>query len=298
MNQAMQVFLGSMFGDGNLFPNKGKLVNYSEMHSLKQKDYVLWKMKLMSKKFNFAGSPYIFNKYDKRTKKEYPTIKINSSESKKLDKYYRIFYKNGVKIVPKEFLYKLNKLGLAVWYQDDGTYHYGSYTCSIASNKFNYREHLLIKKFLKNNYNLECTITKKDDGFSIFFIRKNANKFLKIIEPFIHRSMLYKLGHLKELNKGRIVIAKNLISKNKKAYYLIHKEKIINYQKRYRKKNKEKISIRNKLYRINHIDKIREQRRKYYKLNRVRVLKRNRSFWHKNKTVINERKRLKRLKNG
>ena len=290
MNQAMQVFLGSMFGDGNLFPNEGKHVHYSEMHSLKQKAYVLWKMSLISKMFNFAGSPYIFNKYDKRTKKEYPTIKINSSDSQKLKKYYKIFYKNRVKIVPRGFLYKLNKLGLAVWYQDDGTYHYGSYTCSIASNKFNYNEHLLIKQFLKEKYNLDCTITKKDDGFSIFFIRRNADKFLRIVRPHIHNSMLYKIGHLNELNKDKIIEVKKIISKNKKEYYLNHKEKIINYQEVYRKANKEKIAIRAKIYNTKNRERIIEGRRRYYKLNRDRILEENRVYRHKHKNMISERK--------
>lgn len=246
MNQAIQVFIGSLFGDGNLFLNNGKYVNYSEIHSLKQKDYLLWKMKLMSKLFNFAGSPYIFNKYDKRTKKEYPTIKINSSDSKKLEKYYKIFYKKGIKIIPKTYLYNLNKLGLAILYQDDGTYHYGNYRCSIATDNFSYKEHILIKEFLKEKFNLDFTVSKKEKKFCVLFNRKNSDKFLKIVESYIHKSMIYKLGHLNPFNKEKIIKAKERISKNKKEHYRKNRRKIINYQKEYRKNNPEKIRQQNR----------------------------------------------------
>jgi len=237
MNKPLQVFIGSLLGDGNLFLNKGQYANYSEMHSLNQKSYLLWKMKLMSKLFNFAGSPYIFNKYDKRTKKEYPTIKINSSDSKKLKKYYKIFYKKGRKTVPKTYLYKLNGLGLAVLYQDDGTYHYGGYTCTIYTDKFNYKENSLIKKFLQDKYRIKCVICYRKYGYYLFLKREETNKFLKVIKKYIHPSIRYKLGHLYEPNNPKIINSLDLISKYKKKYYLKNKKRILNYQKQYRIKN-------------------------------------------------------------
>ncbi len=298
MNQVMQVFIGSMFGDGNIFPNEGRHHAYSEIHSLKQKEYLLWKMKIMSKEFNFANSPYIFDTYDKRTKRFYHHIKINCSNKEKLEKYYKTFYKNGRKIIPKLYLYGLNKLGLAIWYQDDGTYHYGSYTCSIATNRFTYKENLLIKHFLKEKYNLNCIVCHKEDGYYLFFKRKDAEKFLNFIKNDIIHSMKYKLGHLEPLNRVKLIKAKETVSKNKKIYYKDNKEKILNYQKQYRKENKEKIYFRAKRYNLKNRNRINEQRKKYYRLNRVRILERNRMYWHKNSKLLNERKRMRKLENG
>ena len=293
MNQAMQVFLGSMFGDGSLYPYKGGRIGYTEMHSLKQKDYLIWKMKIMSKRFNFANSPYIFNKYDKRTKKIYPSIKIDSSEWRKLKKYYQIFYKDGRKVIPIRLLYKLNKLGLAIWYQDDGYYGYGKYTSVFSTDAFNYKEVLIIMKFFKNKFGIESRLVRKGDAYNFEFDRDNTEKFLKLIRDYIHPIMTYKLGHLDKNNKSRIIRAKKVISKNKHLYYLNNKEKIINYQKKYRKENKEKISVRSRLYNIKNKDKIKERRRRYYNLNREMILKRNRIYRLENKNTINERRRLK-----
>ena len=238
MNKAMQVFIGSLLGDGNIFSTKEGYISYSEIHSLKQKDYLLWKMNLMSELFNFAGSPYKFKTYDKRTKKEYGHIKINASDTKNLKKYYEEFYSNKKKVIPKEFLYKLSELGLAVWYQDDGNYNYGGYRCSIATEGFSYEEHLLIKGFLEGKYGIICEIYKKGKQFYIGFNRKESEKFLKLISSYIHKSMVYKLGHLDSSNEDKIVRAKKNVSKNKKIYYIKNREKIINYQREYRKNKK------------------------------------------------------------
>ena len=49
----------------------------------------------------------------------YYQLSASSSEYvKKLDK---IFYPNGVKIYPKDAVFKLTPLGYAMWYADDGT---------------------------------------------------------------------------------------------------------------------------------------------------------------------------------
>jgi len=294
MNKEMQVFIGSLLGDGNLFLKDGKYVSYNEMHSLNQKDYLLWKMRLMSKILNFAGSPYIFNKYDKRTKKEYSTIKINSSDSKKLKKYYNFFYKKGIKIVPRELLYKLDGLGLAIWYQDDGTYYYGSYRCSIATDNFDYNEHILIKKFLKDKFDLKCEIYKKAEKFYISFTRKNTDIFLRIVEPYIHKSLVYKLGHLGLSNEDKIVRAKKNVSKNKKSYYIKNREKIINYQREYKKNNPEKIKKQLKDYYNRNKENVKKQHKDYYNKNKELILKKSREYQKKNRDKINKRKRIKR----
>lgn len=294
MNKAMQVFIGSMFGDGNIFLNKEKYLSYSEIHSLKQKDYLLWKMKFMSKMFNFANSPYIFNKYDKRTKKRYPTIKINSSDSNKLSKYYLEFYKNKRKVVPINFLYKMDKIGLAIWYQDDGTYHYGNYTCSIATDNFTKDENELIQKFLSERFQIESVVCNKYGGHYLFFNRKNTDRFLRLIQENIHKSMLYKIGHLHNSNISKIKKSKNVISKNKKEYYFNNQDKISDYQKKYRKINSEKIKQYSLKYYIKNKEKIKEQHKGYYHKNKEKILTKNKEYREKNKEEINKRRRLKK----
>ncbi|MAG47632.1 hypothetical protein CL617_03425 [archaeon] len=289
-DHSLQIFLGSLLGDGSLVFGKGKSAVYSEMHSLKQKDYLIWKLKLMCKQFNFINKPYIFDKYDKRTKKIYKTIKIYASDSN-LNKYRDIFYKNNKKIIPKNVLYNLNELGLAVWYMDDGTYHYGAYSSSIATNCFSYNDNLSVKRFLKDKYGVNCKICRKSDGYYIFFKRENAEKFLILIKDYIHNSMIYKLGHLDDKNNDKLIRAKQVISKNKKEYHIKNKDRILKYQRKYRKKNKDIISIKSKIYRIRNKGKIVKLRKKYYILNREKVLKRNRLYWDRNKERLNKRRR-------
>ncbi len=281
-NAPEQVFLGSLFGDGSLSKMGGKYLYYCETHSLKQKDYLLWKMRLMSKNLNFANSPYYFNMYDKRTGKYYFYVKINSSDSGKLKEYYEGFYKNNKKIIPKDFLFRLDKFGLAIWYQDDGNYQYGRKSSFIATYRFTYKEHLLIQKFLKERYSINSNIFYKEDGYYIQFDMENTEKFLQTIQDYIHKSMVYKLGHLDSSNDDRIRKAKEVISKNKKEYRRKHKEEIIAYQKEYRKKNIKKIALYNKIYWIKNKEKIRKNKKGWYKLNRNQILKRRKLVKLKN----------------
>lgn len=276
MDEPMQVFIGSLFGDGNIFLNKERCLSYSEIHSLKQKDYLLWKMNLMSKLFNFAGSPYMFDTYDKRTGKTYSHIKINASNTRKLKQYHSIFYKNGKKIIPKRFLYRLNELGLAVWYQDDGTYNYGGYRCSIATDDFSYEDHLLIQKFFKEKYNIGCKIYNKKDRFYIGFVRKESENFLKLIKSYIHKSMIYKLGHLDKSNDVKLDKANKKAKKRSRDYYNSHTKELINYQKEYRKKNPEKIK---------------QQKINYYSLHKEDLKKYQKGYYYKNKKIIGNKKK-------
>ena len=48
LDDAEQVLLGSLLGDGSLSRMNEKHIYYSEIYSLKQRDYLLWKMRLMS----------------------------------------------------------------------------------------------------------------------------------------------------------------------------------------------------------------------------------------------------------
>ena len=67
-----QVLLGSLLGDGSLEINKGgKNAFYREIHSSKQKDYLLWKNQFL-KIFNTKLQEY--STFDNRTNNTYYII--------------------------------------------------------------------------------------------------------------------------------------------------------------------------------------------------------------------------------
>jgi len=89
-----QVFLGSMCGDGSINLRNNKL-NFTESHCMEQKEYLLWKQKMLK-------SLYLkYNEYD-IFKKEYkdPNYKVcyvASPNNNELSPYRNMFYPNGVR---------------------------------------------------------------------------------------------------------------------------------------------------------------------------------------------------------
>ena len=66
----------------------------------------------------------------------------------------------------------------------------------ISTNNFELKEVELLNDVLKSKYNLETTIQKIwiKDQYSIYIKKQSVPNLRNIIGPFIHTSMLYKLG--------------------------------------------------------------------------------------------------------
>ena len=105
-----------------------------------------------------------------------------------------MFYNNGRKVVPVNIYEYLTPLALAVWIMDDGGW--ANYGIRIATNSFDLKEVELLNETIKSKYNLETTIQKiwKEDQYSIYIKKQSVEKIIKIVGPYIHSSMQYKLG--------------------------------------------------------------------------------------------------------
>jgi len=108
--------------------------------------------------------------------------------------FYKIFYKNKIKKVPELEYLKLflSPLALAIWIQDDGTYH-GS-GLRIGTNSFNKDDCLLLIKVLKLKFDLNCTLHKNKDQFQIYIKKESMSKLILLVKEYFHYSMFYKLG--------------------------------------------------------------------------------------------------------
>lgn len=240
-----QVLLGSILGDGNLYIGKGKNAVYREEHSLKQIQYAKWKNKIL----NFKET--IVNRKEKRfgNIKEYQQICIYSTASPTLTELFNKIYLNNKKSVTKEILDKLEPLGIAVWYCDDGNYNYGRKKISIATLGFTKQENELIKEWLSENFGIMSTIRELKSKFTRgrFFIEisnNNKEKFIALIKPYVHESMSYKLGldtireenaqkvtQIYEMERKKSIKRIAYIKEHNKKYYEKNSEKLKKYQK-------------------------------------------------------------------
>lgn len=229
-----QVLIGSLLGDGGVYiTGRCKNAMFCEEHSIKQSEYLKWK----------AGVLSCFNgKITEGRKEVYFHTPVNLT----LTELQRLWYPNGKKIAPEEELQKLNALGLAVWYMDDGCYNYRNKSCYLSIHSFRGQE-LAILKWFKERWGLNPHIAT---GPMLRFLAKDSDKLLHLISNHIHPSMTYKLGHLHSTNRTRAEIA---LEKNRE------------YTKEYRRRNLKKVlQISRKSY-WKHRNKRVEDMREYRK---------------------------------
>ncbi|MFH1364684.1 MAG: hypothetical protein ABIH52_03420 [Candidatus Aenigmatarchaeota archaeon] len=318
-----QILLGSLLGDGTLsYSSKTKKsAYYRETHSSKQEGYLIWKNMICFT--HFVSRLIKYKQFEKTQQKYYEKIRVSTRSSDLFLDLRELFYPNGIKVVSREILNQLNELGIAVWYCDDGNYHFLKKNVRILTDSFSYNEQKLIQEWFKEEWNLNCKITRRKTGsYYIEFNVKESAKFLYLIKDYIPPSMRYKLGHLWEENKERIEKALRRESISKQKYYLKNKRRILSRQNTYRKKpeikeresltkqvyyrknkerilnrcreyakrNKQKMSKQRKIYYSKNIDKIKTRRKRYYSENREKVL--IKQIAYNKRPEIKQRKRI------
>lgn len=181
-----QVLYGTLLGDACLSKNS-KNTQGSFNHCVKQKEFIEYKQNLLKR---FCNPVKIVNKTDKREnfKSNYQQYYCYIKGSKALNTLYPLVYKNKIKYVNVELLYKLNGLGIAVWFMDDGSKSDYSYT--LATMGFSLEDLNNIVNFLKEKFDINCSICKNKN----LYIKANSKeKFTNLIKPYIIPSMKYKL---------------------------------------------------------------------------------------------------------
>ena len=193
-----QILYGSMMGDGYIEKKASGACHYSETHNVKQKEYLEWKGEQLKR---FRARVQIINrKIGKATG-------LWTSPAPILRDLHKQFYTEH-KIVTRELLNSIDKLGLAIWYQDDGSLNAHRYV-EIYTCSFTNEEHLIMQKWFKEKWDLNVTIAKNRQYNLLRFTKEETNKFFKIIGEYMHKSMLYKI----DCNKQEKNSVKHLIVK-------------------------------------------------------------------------------------
>jgi len=193
--------IGCVIGDGCLYKNiKSKSVSFKLTHSIKQKDYFLWKVDKLRTILNSQTKSKIQFRdcYHKNTGKIYKQINWGKGH-----RYFRILrkwmYINNKKTITKFILNKLTPEAIAIWYMDDGSLTYKKEKGIIHAREFTLNtyiskeENQIIVDYFINKWNIKMAIYKSKNHYRLRFGGKEGWKFIKLIDPYIHKSMLYKI---------------------------------------------------------------------------------------------------------
>jgi len=193
----LSLLIGSLLGDayGNRISGEGTRFLYRQ--SIIHKDYLFWLYDFFYIRgycSNLKPRKYTRILISGSKKKEHYGYEFNTFTFRSFDWIYDMFYKKGKKIINPKLENYITPLALAVWIMDDGGW--ANYGVRISTYNFNLQEVEFLVSLLKKLYDLDCTmqILKNGTQSSIYIQKKSVPKLIKIVLPYIHNSMYYKLG--------------------------------------------------------------------------------------------------------
>lgn len=191
----IQVLIGSLLGDRHL-EKRGNGIRAKFEQTNRNVEYLIWFHKLFaSLGYCSTNKPKLF-KQIKKNNLVYYGYKFYTFSFSSFNWLYDAFYINQVKHLPITLLYQiLTPIALAIWFIDDGSILGKGY--KIATNCFEKEELEQLCKLLYNKYNLQCSLHKDRQYFSLYIKSTSAKQFDQLIRPYIIESMKYKLGNNK-----------------------------------------------------------------------------------------------------
>lgn len=190
--QQRLVLIGSILGDGFLQKTGKNNARLRLEHGLKQKDYLIWKYRIFSD--FFRSEPKVLERRNPIFGKSYQYIRAQSYSNQEFGEFYRLFYNEGRKIIPKQIKTLLkDPLGLAVWFMDDGYFYARDKMAYIYLPKYDPISINNLLFVLSNNFNLFPTLKIKKRGeYVLIFSVSETKKLIKLIRRFLIPSMVYK----------------------------------------------------------------------------------------------------------
>lgn len=110
-----------------------------------------------------------------------------------------LFYPNGsAKIVPTEIFNYLDEIALAHWIMGDGRSKTSG--LDLCTDSFTLSDVILLMNVLMIKFDLECTLIQRDKNkkqYRIAIKARSMPKLIKLVKPYISKSMLYKIEQKK-----------------------------------------------------------------------------------------------------
>ncbi len=195
--QQMQVVLGSLMGDGNLSPNRSGRAGtrFRLGHGAQQAAYLDWKVSLLgniecSRTVNGKGAVFA----DFRPLPELAEL------------HDAVYFGDGKKHLTWDYLKALTPLALAIWYLDDGSFTLrskglqertqgGSGRIEICVEAMSPGSRERLVQYLQDTHGLNIRLRAAGAAKKAVLVFSTAasEKFQKLVAPFVHPSMEYKL---------------------------------------------------------------------------------------------------------
>lgn len=197
--ESRNLLIALLLGDGTISNNNV----FKLSHGYKQKEYLEWKIqKLKDHGLKNNGlKEYISNSgYNKGDKVYYTQLSIIPF----IKLLRKIVYKNKKNYCKRQLLNRLNPLGIAIWYMDDGHINIRKTKDKIhgfyikISTCISKEDNQVIIDYFKEVWNISFyTFSEGKGTYSLCCGTTEGLKFIKLIKPYVEScpSMLYKIQY-------------------------------------------------------------------------------------------------------
>lgn len=196
--------IGHMLGDGHLEFRSGS--TRLTLHlGLPNREYIAWLFDIYIQNGYCTSKELKFKKQIGKEGKVHFSTKISTFSFKSFNWLHELFYEsiydentnNKItykKKIPQNIINYLTPQTLAIWLMDDGSKHNSGFL--LHTNSFTLEENYILQDAFLKRYNIKTTLHKKGSNFIMYISSKEAKSLKYIVEPYVHKSMLYKLQNL------------------------------------------------------------------------------------------------------
>jgi ubiquinol-cytochrome c reductase cytochrome b subunit len=192
--EILSIIFGTLLGDGfaerRITGNGTRICFYQEaIHN----SYLIWLHNLVSSLgYCNIKTPKVQTRLGKHGKIR-KIMRFSTWTYSNFNWIHELWYVNGVKVIPKNIGNYLTPLALAIWIMDDGAKVNKS--LKLCTNSFSYSDCLILTTILFKNFGLKSSIQSAGtpDQYVIYIYKESMGDLRKIVLPYIHSSMKYKL---------------------------------------------------------------------------------------------------------
>jgi hypothetical protein len=189
-NFHLSVIIGLVLSDGS-FATTNRSINKSLRfkQSLEKSEYVWFVFSIFA--HYCSRLPYLVK--GERAGTKTLALEFYTRALPCISELFSIFHVNGLKIVPANIYELLTPVALAHLIMGDGSAR--DYGLTLCTDCFVLSDVVRLMNVLIIRYGLNCTLQKrKDNQYRIYIASSSMPLLRSIVTPYIHSSMMYKLG--------------------------------------------------------------------------------------------------------
>jgi len=207
-----QIVLGSFLGDGHISTLKSGRYRMKVLHGIDQDEYCMWKASM----FNRTTKIIQKNGYAQKQAISFATLLFDIENR---------FPKNK-DICPQWLIDQIDERALAIWYMDDGAIGANGNYITLYTNSFSEDSVVRLITGLER-FGILASLSYDKKKPVITLNNQNTKHFLKIVGPYIHKNIQYKLYTTEYVKQGildifnrkeNIPIFKRVVNTIYKAY--------------------------------------------------------------------------------